>query len=253
MSYTKDGRAQVSTNGLTLFDPRKVILKTNFLDSSLSIALWLPGPKPDGSMGYPEQTRYFAIIRAEQAAALYNILTHQVMDAIAEKRSYQGGVFINKDRTAIVQFEVEPPETEDSLPVVSLSYMIGIDMNKNPKTTIVYEFATSAIIENFKANKDTDSVRVTDVQAQLWLFGQYLKAFLANSSNATAHSYRMAQNFFNDRLYKSIEQIAVKVGAPLPVYGGNKNTGTISTEVVAPASSVPVPTEIVENINDIPF
>lgn len=252
MSYTKDGRTQISTNGLTLFDPRKVIMKTNFLDSSLSIALWLPGIKPDGSTGYPEQNRVFAIIRPEQAAALYNILTHQVMDAIEEKRSYEGGVFTNKDRTSIVQFEVDPPESDESLPIIRLVYMVGVDMDKKPKNTYVYEFATSGIIENFKLDKDTESVRVTDVQAQLWLFSAYLKAYLTNSSNAAAHSYRLVQNFYNDRLYKSIEQIAVKVGAPLPVYGGNRNS-TVSTEVVAPASSAPVPTEIVESLDELPF
>ena len=234
-----------------MFDPHKVLLKCNYLDTALAIAFWLPGIKADGSTGYPEENRFNAIIRQEPAAALLSIAQGKLIDAIEERREYEGGVFINKDRTSILQFVVQIPNTENAIPVVKLVYMSGIDMDKKPKNTYVYEFATSGVVENFVPGSESHEISITDVQAQVWLFCEYLKSYISGLTNANTHSYRLVQNWANDRIYKTIEQIAVKVGVPIQTYTPNRN-GTASTEVVA-APSAEVPVEIVESLEALPF
>ena len=218
-------KINVSTNSLTLFDENGTMFKLGFLNETLSVMLCAPVVSPEGKRTYPTEARVNFIITADRVASLHNnIIMEKVLDAVAENRNYNGGIFLDVKKNRVFEIRVQDGE-------VYAIYYIDIDAERHPKRTIVYKFSKSPIIEKY--NPESGDFEMPEAHSQFYLFTKTLDGFLECINGINTHSHRYTNKYVTDKVFKMLEDISIKLGITItpsksPSWG-NSN-GSVSEE-----------------------
>jgi len=201
----QDYGTKITTNGLTFFDEGGTMLRLSFLDESLSVQFGFP-EVTDGKRKYPTAKRESLIITNDRVAALYQLICSKVLPAIEKGENYDGGVFTSKRKDAIFAIIVQDGEPH-------LAYYKDIDADRKPKSTHVFTFTRTAIIEHY--DPAGSSFEQNEIHAQFTLFIKMLEGFTLLTNNITTHSYRHANKYTTDKIFLYLSELAKKMGVTI--------------------------------------
>lgn len=228
-------RATVTTSMLSLWDANQNGLKFNVsaLDSSLSIAIWIPHVGADGKKSYPKEQRYPAVITQKNCIALEDMIVNHLLVDYENSRNGRYGIFTNAARTTMLEFEVREGEFYATL-------YIGVDATtKVAQSTIKFKFESAFYHENY--DPSTGSFNAIPVQADFYLFLKTLQGFNRMCAGFTAgHGNRHVSGPDFSRLMNYVQAIANAVHAQLPA-PSFQTTGGYQQIPGNPTPSVPTP------------
>lgn len=196
-------RNSVTTSGCTFFDEHGVMLRLGFLDDGFTILFG--EPKQEGnSRKYPQDQRASLILTADRAAALFDkIIVDKVLPALENGTDYNGGVFLNRRKDAILELRVQSGD-------VYLAFHRGIDENRVAKEVHVFKFMKTQIIEKYAP--DGSTFDQSDVEGYFMLFCKFLDSGIHDINNSSAHAYRHANWYTTNKIFKYLEGLAAKLG-----------------------------------------
>ena len=206
-SQNNNERNRVNTTGVVLFDQESCMLKCAFLDDSLALTIGEPLKGPDGKNTFPDSQRYSALITVDRAAALYDIIIHGVLPALEKGEDYCAGVFVNRNKTKIVQIRVQDKE-------VYLVLCMNINENRITESSHVFHFQKNDIITGYNPSTG-DSDSQSTVHGAFFVFTKWIECGVGGISGGAGHSAKKVLQFQNDRFYQMLRQIATKVGVVL--------------------------------------
>lgn len=194
---------RVTTSGCTMFDENGVMLRMGFLDDGLTLLFGEP-KNEGGSRSYPQEQRVSLILTTDRAAALYEqIIVKKVLPALEQGEEYNGGVFLNRRKDAILELRVQAGD-------IYLTYHKGIDESRVAKEVHIFKFSKTQIIENYAP--DGSTFDQNDVEGYFILFCKYLDAGIYDINNSSAHAYRHANYYTTNKIFRYLEGLAAKLG-----------------------------------------
>lgn len=238
-------RFSVSSNIVTMFDDQSVQLRIGGLDSSMSMAFWLPTRTPEGKNTYPQEGRYSFVLTPDRVAALDMILRNDVLPAFTEGKAISRSIFTSRACTNMVQIDIS--EQGD----VNLIYHRDISMERIPKESFVFHFDKCMTLKSY--NCKTGEYEIDYVMATFYLFCQTVHSFVLNGTGVSGHGYRAVNQYSIDRIFRYLEGIATSLNVAIPSsnfgktqnYSGNSNTWNQQMN----ENAVPAMQEV-SNLND---
>lgn len=200
-------RPSITTNSIALFDEAGVMLKCGFLDGNISISFGSV-KEEGGKRTYPNELRDNLLLSSERSSALFDIIQYKVLPAIESGTTYNGGVFTSNKKDNILEIQVI---TENNKSEIFLVFHRNIDENRKPSKSISFKFGKTPIIENY--NTESGEFVLDEIDTHFFLFIKLLEGFLlCGVNNVTAHSYRNANRYTMDKIFKYLEEFAAKLG-----------------------------------------
>lgn len=241
-----NSRNSITTSMLSFWDANQNGMKFNVsaLDSSLSIAFWIPHVGTDGRRTYPKEQRYSTILSPKNCIALEDMLVNHLLEDYNASRNGRYSIFTNAARSTLLEFEVIDGEFYSTL-------YIGCDATtKVAQSTIRFKFEVVVFNEDY--DPTTGNFNPVPVQADFFLFLKTVQGFNRMASGFIAgHGTRVTGNVDSVRLMNYIHAIANAVHAQLP----NPNfqpMGTIRQIPGEASPTAPTPTMTeVDNLNDL--
>lgn len=236
-------RSSITTSMLSLWDSNQNGLKFNvaILDTSLSVAIWIPHVGTDGRRTYPKDQRYSAVISQKNCIALEDmIMNHLLIDYAAGKNS-RYGIFTNAARSTLLEFECLDGEFYAIL-------HLGCDATtKVAQSTVKFKFEGASFIKDYDSTTGLYDSEI--IQADFYLFIKTLQGFNCMAAGLIAgHGYRAANGVDAARLMNYIQAIANAVHAQLP----NPSFQPMGTIRQIPGNATPVsPTPTLTEVNDL--
>lgn len=207
-------RPSITTNSIALFDDAGVMLKCGFLDGNISISFGT-AKEENGKRTYPNEMRDNLLLTAERVSAMYDIIQNKVLPALDSGSTYNGGVFTSNKKDNILEVQVV---SEGEHHEMYLIFHRNIDENRKPSKSVIFKFSKTPIIEKYKT--DTGEFNIGEIDTQFFLFVKLLEGFLlCGVNNTAAHSYRNANRYTMDKIFKYLEEVAAKLGVTV----GNNN------------------------------
>lgn len=222
---------QISTSGMTLFDENGMMLRLSYLDDSFSLVFG-ESQEENGKRTYPQTMRHALLMTADRGAVLLDdIIIKKALVALEEGEDYNGGVFLNRRKDAILEIRIQQGD-------IYLCYHKDIGEDRQPKESYVFKFNKTAMVENYKT--DGTSFDQSNVEGYFTLFCKYLDAGVYEVHNAGTHSYRRVMNTSNSRIFQYLEGIAAKLGVSVERPGYNRGNSGFNT-TPQPQAEDPLP------------
>ena len=229
-------RASVTTSMLSFWDANQNGLKFNVsaLDSSLSIAIWIPHVGTDGRKTYPKEQRYSAVLSQKNCLVLEDMIVNHLLVDYDANRNGRYSIFTNAARSTMLEFEVKDGEFYSTL-------YIGCDATtKVAQSTVRFKFEAAMYTESY--DPTTGNFNPVPIQADFYLFLETLRGFNRMCSGWIAgHGVRAVGGPDFTRLMSWIQAIANAVHAQLPAPSFQQNTGAMQQIPGAPTPIAPTP------------
>ena len=225
---------QVSTSGMTLFDENGMMLRLSYLDDSFSIVFG-ECQEENGKRTYPQNMRHALLMTVDRGAVMLDeIILKKVLPALEAGENYNGGVFLNRRKDAILELRVQEGD-------VYLCYHKDIGEDRQPKESYVFKFNKTTVVENYKT--DGTSFDQSNVDGYFVLFYKYLDAGVYEVHNAGTHSHRRVMNASINRIFQYLEGIGAKLGVVVerPGYNRGGNSGFNTPSSSQPQAQDPLP------------
>lgn len=197
---------RVTTTGLTLFDENGLMLRLAYLDDSLSMIIGQPSIADNGKRKYPQEMRHPFIVTIDRATALYNVIVPKVIKALNDGEDYNGGVFLNKAKTAIFDIRVQNGD-------VYLVYYKNIGEDRTPGETYAFKCQRTQIVESY--NPDGSTFEQSSVEGYFAVFCKYLESGVYDLHSGAAHGVRKANNYTTTSIFNYLRSIAAKLGVTI--------------------------------------
>lgn len=194
---------KVTTSGMTLFDEAGLMLRLSYLDDSLSLVIGQPSVDDSGKRKYPQEMRHPFIITIDRATALYTSIIPKVMKALEDGEDYNGGVFLNKAKTAIFEIRVQSGD-------VYLIYYKNIGSDRKPGETFAFKCQRTQIIESY--NPDGSSFDQSSVEGYFAVFCKYIESGIYDLHCGSGHSVRKATAYMTTSIFNYLKAISAKLG-----------------------------------------
>jgi len=156
-------------------------------------------------------------ITLEKAITLCDGIVKKIFPAIEKGEQASVGVPVGSDSLIVVSTGVTM--TGSVRPYIAIHKALD-EKTKKPEVSIYYEFGQSYTVDNY--DEKTGSFEVTKgINSELYLFYEILDAAKLGMSNAIAHSIRVVDKYYRDRMMNDIGEIAAKLGVST---GNTKNS-----------------------------
>lgn len=196
---------KVSTNGITLFDDSGMMLRLGYLGDSFSMFIADPVKLETGKNSYPEKNRHSFLLTADRAAALYNeVIMKDIMEAFAAGEDMSKGVFLNRQKTAIVEIRLHQGE-------FYLVYFKDIDEDRKAKENFAFHFQKTDVIIDYDGLEGTFAGQ-TPVDGNFYVFCRYLEAGIYELCKPSGHSVRKAYTYTMTSIFNYLKALSQKLG-----------------------------------------
>lgn len=196
-------------------------------------------------------------ITLQKMQELHDIIVNDILPGIEKGENVTKGVTIGNDSMVLISTGYKL--TNEIRPYIGILKGIN-ETTKKPEIALNYEFTRSVIVDDY--DEATGEFKIKkNVHSQLLLFKNILSAAIGPLTKSTAHSSRVVDKYYRDRVLNTVNATAEKVGAQASTYGGgygNKKNIFASAgnqdDSAAPfngSGGEEIPVENLENINDI--
>jgi len=224
-------KVNINTNSLTFFDDNGVMLKCGFLNENISISF---GTAVDnnGKRSYPNDKRDNLLLTSDRVGALYCLIKDKFLPAIEKGEDYNGGVFTSMKKDQVFELRIEH---QNGVAEIYALFHRNIDANRIPQKTVVFKFTKVPVIEKY--NTTNGEFLLDEIDAQFYMFIKLIEGFvIAGANNVTAHSYRNANHYTTDKIFKYLGEMAAKMGisvASSPAYNNGFDKSTSNADMPA--------------------
>jgi len=197
-------------------------------------------------------------ITLEKVTVLIEKIEKDILPELSKDtpRSIFRGVPIGGD--SLIGIGIRANENEPTNFVTYLGIFKSLDPStKRPESAIFYEFRTSYSVDDYDAQTG-EFTTTQNIQGELLLFLEILKAARTGMSNAIAHSTRVVDKFYKDRVMNALNEIANKLGISTGAGGGYYNrskqdvfSGGGNKQAKDELPDFDAPMSALNNINDI--
>lgn len=143
----------------------------------------------------------------EKATIIADAIDSKILPAFTNTESTFIGVTVSGDSLFGVGVRVV-----DTTPTAYAAIFKGIDEStRKPETGIFYDFKTTSVIKDYDPTTG-EYAKGDDVPGELLLFGSALKESVQALTHAQAHSTKVTDKFFRDRMMNVLDEIGAKVG-----------------------------------------
>jgi hypothetical protein len=262
---SRDNQVNVNTRGVAFMN------REGFEPSTLQIGYWndmlslrihpaLEKSKQTESKVFDYEQNIATALTIEKAAILADKIRTDIFPAIGEGRDAFKGVPVGGDSLAGVGVK-----TIDGRIVTYFGIYKSLDpKTKRPSSMIHYEFRTTYTVDNYDPEKGSFEV-TQDIQGELLMFYKILNSCEIGLANSVAHSGRVVDKFYRDRLLNTLDEVAQKMGVSTgnnnsrggyknnraDIFSGGANSGGESSASKGDPKEFDAPVGSLANIDDI--
>ena len=218
MNQNNGNTISVNTSSIALFAADGTMLRFSFKNDRIIFTI-IPKVTDEmtGKQKWPKELGHSALLPPATASALYNGIMNHLFEDIKNGTDHDGffTVPLNIDCTALI-----------GLSWVNKTATLGIFNNVNADRTCnnvyTFQFQVTTAIDNYDPKSGNFTVK--EIQGQLLLFIETLKAFDDAVGAASAHTVKHVTHFNYNQIVNYLKSIAIKIGANID-FGGYGNYG----------------------------
>lgn len=190
------------------FDPSTISF--NFWNDMLSVRInpALPSEQQSNTKVYDYDKTVSTALNVPKAQLLLDRIVKYVVPAIEANEDKTVGISVGGDSLFCVG--TGKGMTGEIRPYVAIHKSLNQDTMK-PEMSIYYEFNKEEAIDDYNAETGKYSFHA-GLHAEFTTFVSILRAFVSAMTMANAHADRHANMYFNDKLMKTLNSIAEKLG-----------------------------------------
>ncbi len=206
----------VTTSSFRLYS-NNTCLNVSLYNQNLNIGIINATKDSEGHLRYPGDNEIRALVTAERATALRNIIVDELIPAMKEHRPFERAIMLNQRMTNMLKMEV------NSDGQVFLHIYNNIGENRVPSTKATYMFANTPTLGQYNSETGEYTQGPSD-PSQIYLLGLCLEEFVYQMSCAGVHMSRFVERYQNRRIIGILEQMASKLGVPMESIRNSGNT-----------------------------
>lgn len=219
MNQNNGNTISVNTSSIALFAADGTMLRFSFKNDRIIFTI-IPKVTDEmtGKQKWPKELGHSALLPPATASALYNGIMNHLFEDIKNGTDHDGffTVPLNRDCTALI-----------GLSWVNKTATLGIFNNVNADRTCnnvyTFQFQVTTAIDNYDPKSGNFTVK--EIQGQLLLFIETLKAFDDAVGAANAHTVKHVSHFNYNQIMNYLKSIAIKIGANIDFGGYGNNYG----------------------------
>ena len=193
--------------------------KNGFDPSTMAVGYWnelisikmhpaLPKEKQTDSKVFDYEKVISTAITLEKATTLCTGIEKKIIPAIEKGEQASVGIPVGADSLIVVSTGVKM--TGSVRPYIAIHKALD-EKTKKPETSIFYEFNRAYSVDDYDEAEGTFQV-TQDIHSEFKLFIELLNAAKLGLSQAIAHSMRVVDKYYRDRVLNDISAIAEKLG-----------------------------------------
>jgi hypothetical protein len=139
-------------------------------------------------------------------------LLDTLLDSYKKGENKTIGVFTKQDRSNMIEISYRDAD-------FYLAIHKGIDpATLIPKFTTEFKFAKTTIITNY--NRTDGKIEVEELEGYFYLFNKIVLDYTTAGCGIYGHSVRNTNKTMNDKMFRYLNEIALKVGASVQTFAG---------------------------------
>jgi hypothetical protein len=147
-------------------------------------------------------------ISLQKAITLIEKIEKELLPAIESEENKNIGIPVGSD--GILVIGTGKKITGSIRPYIAIHKSLN-EKTKKPEMSISYEFNRNISIDDYDA-EDGTFTKSKEMHSELLLFLEILKSSVKSLSGSIAHSMRVTEKFYKDRVINNLENISEKLG-----------------------------------------
>lgn len=203
-----------TTSLIQFFDENGNQLRLSGHDTGLSIGIWEPVVDSiSGKKTYPTERRTNTFVSVERILSLSEIITDILLPSYKEGKENSVSIFTKQDRSNMIEVSYRGGS-------FYIAIHIGIDgITLVPRFTTEFKFSKTTIVTGY--DRTTGHMSVEEMEGYFYLFNKILLDYTSiGGCGIAGHSVRNTSKGSTDKMFRYLNDIAVKVGVPVNTYTG---------------------------------